>query len=341
MYCRFESCLSTYPHQNNKEARDEELNYLEQNEGGRMNDITSWHSYPSVFTLGHRYLAELLKDDVLVEEKIDGSQFSFGKFQFGNEPEGLRCRSKGCQLNVEYPEKMFACAVNNVKEVYDRLHLGWTYRAEYLGKPKHNSLAYERVPHRNLIIFDINTNEEEYLSYEKKSAECERLGFECMPKMYYGKIDEPKQVLEYLERQSILGGQKVEGVVIKNYFKFGQDKKCLMGKYVSEAFKEVHAREWKNSNPSSGDIIDRLILEYKTPARWNKSVLHLKERGKIEGTPKDIGLLIKEAQQDIIKECEDELKQKLFDWAKGHILRGCVGGIAEWYKEELLKEQFK
>lgn len=41
---------------------------------------SSWNSYPQIYALGHRYLEDLLKDPVLVEEKIDGSQFSFGRF---------------------------------------------------------------------------------------------------------------------------------------------------------------------------------------------------------------------------------------------------------------------
>jgi hypothetical protein len=40
--------------------------------------VDSWHSYPSLFAIGHRALAELLLDPVPVEETIDGSQFSFG-----------------------------------------------------------------------------------------------------------------------------------------------------------------------------------------------------------------------------------------------------------------------
>ena len=55
---------------------------------------TSWHSYPSIYALGHRYLEELLLDPVLVEEKVDGSQFSFGVFEHPEGPE-LRCKSKG------------------------------------------------------------------------------------------------------------------------------------------------------------------------------------------------------------------------------------------------------
>ena len=54
--------------------------------------MDSWHSYPQIYALGHRYITELLLDPVLVEEKIDGSQFSFGVFEVEGEHQ-LRCRS--------------------------------------------------------------------------------------------------------------------------------------------------------------------------------------------------------------------------------------------------------
>jgi hypothetical protein len=294
---------------------------------------TSWHSYPSIFALGHRAIKELFLDEVLVEEKIDGSQFSCGRFD--NE---LKCRSKGATLNVDYPEKMFSVAVETAKSL--DLKDGWTYRTEYLLKPKHNTLAYDRVPNKNLILFDINSNEEEYLTYDDKRKEAERIGLEIVPFLFSGRVDSPETLLAFLERTSILGGQKIEGVVVKNYHRFGQDKKVLMGKYVAEAFKEIHGGEWKKNNPTSGDVIQTLILSLKTPARWNKAIQHLREQGLITDTPKDIGLLIKEVQQDIDKECVDEIKDALYKNAISHIRRGIVGGLPEWYKSELLKLQF-
>jgi hypothetical protein len=42
--------------------------------------MTSWHSYPKLYAMGHRAIADLLLDDVIVQEKVDGSQFSFGLF---------------------------------------------------------------------------------------------------------------------------------------------------------------------------------------------------------------------------------------------------------------------
>ena len=304
----------------------------------------SWHSYPSIFALGHRALAELLFDPVIVEEKIDGSQFSFGMFErvaVCDEPPELvlQCRSKGAQLNVIAPEKMFVRAVEVVSEL--PLTPGWTYRAEYLLKPKHNALAYDRIPTKHLMVFDINTGHEEYLPYDQKAAECARLGLEIVPLVFEGVIESPEHFRSMIDRVSALGGQKVEGVVIKNYRRFGWDKKVLMGKFVSEAFKEVHGAEWKAANPTKSDVLVLLIESLRTPARWNKAIQHLREAGQLTDSPRDIGLLIKEVQQDIDKECSDIIAEKLVQWAMPQVRRGIVRGLPEWYKDELVKRQFE
>ena len=299
----------------------------------------SWHSYPSIFALGHRALSELLLDPVVVEEKVDGSQFSFGLFDQEDGQRVLRCRSKGAQLNLVAPEKMFVRAVDVVREL--PLTLGWTYRAEYLLKPKHNALAYDRIPEKHLMVFDINTGHEEYMPYDQKASECARLGLEIVPLVYEGVLDTFANFRSMIDRVSALGGQKVEGVVVKNYSRFGPDKKVLMGKFVSESFKEVHASEWKAANPSKSDIVDRLIDMLRTPARWNKAVQHMRERGEITDSPRDIGLLIKEVQADIEKECMPLIAEKLAEWALPQIRRGVVRGLPEHYKEELLKRQFE
>ncbi len=295
--------------------------------------MSSWHSYPSIYAMGHAAISELLLDPVLVEEKIDGSQFSFGRID-GE----FKCRSKGKEMDPQAPEKLFKRAVDCVKAL--DLKDGLTYRGECLDKPHHNALTYDRVPKCNVILFDINSEHEQYLSREEKEAEAVRVGLEIVPVMFQGKIDDAKIVLEFLERRSVLGGQKIEGVVIKNYSRFGRDKKALMGKYVSEQFKEVHKKTWGESNPAQGDILIRLITMLKTEARWNKAVLHIAERGELENSPRDIGKLILEAKADIEKECADEIKEVLYKWALGHITRGCVGGLPEWYKKKLLESQF-
>lgn len=296
---------------------------------------TTWHSYPSIYGMGHPALAELLTDAVVVEEKVDGSMFAFGVFE-GE----LKVRSKRQQLVPDAPEKMFAAAVASAHELIPRLVDGWTYYGEYLARPKHNALTYARVPERHVIIFDVSHQPYGFLAYDEKKAEADRLGLETVPCLWSGSVTDLSQAQEFLDRESCLGGTKIEGFVIKNYFRFGPDKKALMGKYVSERFKEIHKTEWRAANPTKDDVVQALIAALKTEARWQKAIQHLREDGQIEDSPRDIGKLMAEVPADISKECTELIKDKLFEWAWPQIRRGIVAGLPEWYKEQLLQKQF-
>lgn len=293
------------------------------------------HSFPKVYAIGHGAIAELFQGDVLVEEKIDGSQFSFCK-KNGE----IILRSRGAEIFPDNPEKMFSLAVTAVKELAPLLHEGWVYRAEYLQKPKHNVLCYQRVPRNNLILFDINTGDEIYLSRIEKEAEAARVGMEIVPVLYQGVVNTPDMLYALLKNESILGGP-VEGIVVKNYAQFGRDKKVMMGKFVTEEFKETHSKEWKADNPGVGDVIDRIISTLRSEVRWAKSVQRLRDAGKIEGSPKDIGLLIKEIQTDVKAEELEFIQQKLMEFALPRILRASTGGFPEWYKKQLLESAFE
>lgn len=293
------------------------------------------HSYPKIYNLGHPAIKDLFEEAVTVEEKVDGSQFSFGVLD-GR----LVCRSRGKQIDLDMPEKLFGKAVEVVANLYHTLVEGHTYRCEYLQKPKHNTLAYDRVPRNYLIILDIEKGPNDFYCYEEKKEIADFLGLECVPLLYEGKIDTYEQFKEFLQLTSCLGGQKVEGVVIKNYVRFGRDGKALMGKYVSEDFKEVHQKDWKYRNPTRKDIIDELILQYKTTARWNKAIQHMKEAGQLCDEPKDIPVIFREINKDILKECGDEIKERLFKHFWKNISKGLTRGFPEYYKEMLAKTQF-
>lgn len=298
----------------------------------------SWHSYGAIYNLGHRALTSLFDGPVVVEEKIDGSQFSFGVF------DGiLRCRSKGAELNLVAPEKMFAPGIATAQRLgaTGLLVEGWTYRGEYLAKPKHNTLVYDRVPAGHIILFDIATDEECYLGPDAKRIAAHWLGLEVVPVLYHGPLDDVAIFRAMLETPSVLGGQKIEGVVVKNYGQFGPDKKTLMGKFVSEAFKEVHGGEWRANNPTSGDIVQALIEKFKTPARWQKALQHLTERGEIVGDPRDIGILMKEVPLDVEKEERAAIMEALYEYAWPKVRRGLTSGLPEWYKQRLLEQQFQ
>lgn len=293
------------------------------------------NSYPTVYNLGHKAIDGIFRDPVYVEEKIDGSQFSFGLI--GGE---LVCRSKGKQLILDAPEKMFIQAIESVKQRQHLLHPGWVYRCEYVQKTKHNVLIYDRVPSGFLIGFDVAVGEESYLPYSAKQLEFERINLETVPLLFHGTVPDVDTVRGFLDTISVLGGNKVEGVVVKNYQMFTAEKKVAIGKYVSEAFKEVAGGEWRKANPTGADLVTQLVTTYRTPARWQKAVQHLRDAGELQDSPKDIGPLMKEVNKDVLKEEEEAIKTFLFKYFWPKISRGLTAGLPEWYKQLLLEGAF-
>lgn len=296
-----------------------------------MNHISS---YPSVYALGHKLITQLLSGPVVVEEKVDGSQFSMSRTG-----SVLSCRSKGQDLIVDNPESMFERAIQTAREL--DLHDGWVYRCEYLQKPKHNTLNYSRTPSGYLILFDVMTGVESYLTPAEKQAEAQRIGLECVPVFYTGMVAQLSELAGFLDRESCLGGCKIEGVVIKNYSLFLPDKKMAVGKYVSEGFKERHALEWKKSNPGRADVVESLIESLRTQARWNKSIQHMRDAGRLTDTPQDIGMLLREVVTDTEKEETDAVKDALFRHFWPQIKRGITHGFPEFYKERLAQAAFQ
>lgn len=294
--------------------------------------------YPSIYALGHRALtAEFMFGPLVVEEKVDGSQFSFGVGLDGE----LNCRSKGVDLVVDAPTAMFKQAVDTALELATELTPGWVYRGEYLQKPKHNAIAYSRIPNKHIILFDVDRGGQDYLDPDEKRTEAGRLGLEVVPTFHEGPVTSLDALKALLEGESCLGGAKPEGFVLKRYDLFGPDKKSLMAKYVTEDFKETNKANWRADNPTVKDIIQRIVDTYKTEARWQKAVQHLREAGALEGSPRDIGKLMKEVPTDVLKECEAEIRDKLFSFAWPHIHRGISSGIPQWYKDELAKQAFE
>ena len=295
-------------------------------------------SYGKIWNMGHRQLGQLFDGPVLVQEKIDGSYFSFGIIE-GR----LQARSKGAALDFDAPDKMFARGIETVKNLESQLTPGYVYCGEYLNKPKHNTLAYDRTPAQNVILFDIESEarSEKWLSPDALAVEAARLGLEVVPTFGNGETVWSHIFFdECLEATSCLGGQKIEGLVVKNYNRFGLDGKMLRGKYVSEAFKEVNGADWKLRNPAQRDIQQSLALAYRTPARWNKAIVHLRDAGLLTDTPKDIGPLLKEINSDVLAECTDDIKDRLFKWAWKNLSREITKGFPEYYKQQLLEKQF-
>lgn len=291
--------------------------------------------FPKIFQLGTKYIDNIFADEVEITEKIDGSQFRFGKIN-GE----LFVASKNQELYFDNPTKMFKEGVEYIKSIEDKIPDNIIFFAEYLQKRKHNSLEYNRIPKNNLILFGVcDTNEQFDDNIEYWAKE---LDIESVPVIFKGnkKQETITFVEELLERESVLGKAKIEGVVVKNYHQTvlvgGQVMPIAMGKYVSEKFKEVHKKSWGKEN-NNKIRLSMFAESFQTEARWKKSVQRLRDEDKLEETPRDIGLLLKEINIDIIEEEEENIKEWLWKEYKGQILRTATKGFPEWYKKQLLE----
>jgi hypothetical protein len=283
----------------------------------------------------------IFEDEVEVTEKVDGSQFVFGKID-GK----MFYRSKGKAQEAVSPDKMFACGIEYIESVQNDVPEGMAFYCELLAKPKHNTLAYERVPKNNLVLFGISEQHGSRFcsSTDDLPAWADRMGIESVPVLYRGKISNPDMLLELLEKDSFLGKCKIEGVVVKNYYKQfllgGQPMPLMAGKFVSEAFKEVHRNTWKQEHTGPGKW-ELFMQGYRTEARWAKAVQHLADKGVLENDPRDIGKLMMEVKADIVEEEQVEIKEFLWREFGSQLLRKSTAGLPEWYKESLLKNSFK
>lgn len=296
-------------------------------------------SYPKVYALGHKAIGGIFNNEVVVQEKLDGSQFSFanieGKFL---------ARSRGAPIgqggNVA---NMFKKAWDTAYAIFQTgtLQVGTIVRAEAFDKPKHNTLAYGRVPVGNFIIFDVGRVGEHYLRWDEVQKLADLWCIETVPHFYTGKVNSLKELEGFLERDSVLGGVKIEGVVVKNYYRFSEDGHAMMGKYVSPEFKEKHGKDWKKRHPGGRDRIQNIITQLKTNARWEKAVQHLRDSGILLGEPKDIGNLIHEVKKDILEEEREWLEKRIFQDFLGDVLKGVTAGLPEWYKAKLAESAFE
>lgn len=287
-------------------------------------------SYPSPKNLGDRHILDLLNGGpVVVQEKVDGSQISFGIDYDGK----VHIRSRGGPIAWNTQDKLFAPAAAAIVAIKDQLEPGHIYRGEAITRPRHNCLKYDRVPAGYIALFDHQSSCGNYSSPEALAARGRDLGFEVVPTYFVGEISDPAVFSEWLQRDSFLGGCKIEGFVIKNYALAHAGAEHFAGKVVSEAFREKKGEG--RPNPTAADSPLTMAETYRTEARWNKAAQHLREAGVLTDTPADIGRLVKEVQDDIEKEHGEEIRAALYTLYRKQFMSTFVKGLPEWYKGKL------
>jgi hypothetical protein len=297
-------------------------------------------AFPKIFTLGTRYIQNIFEDEVIVEEKLDGSQFSFAKID-GE----MIYRSKGCRQMLEQPDKLFKLGIDYLESIKEIIPENIQFYCEYMAKPKHNTICYERIPKNYFMLFGLYNLKEQLFLKDRKflSDWADILGMERVPTLFQGKINSFDEIKNLLNTISFCGKSKIEGIVIKNYNKDvlvgGQVLPIMCGKFVLEEFKEVHNSNWAKENTGKGRW-DVYKNSFQTEARWLKAIFYLRDNNELENSPKDIGKLMKRVNIDIEEEEKENIKDFLWKEFGREVLKTATRGLPEFYKEYLAKQNF-
>lgn len=295
-------------------------------------------SYPKVIALGSYGTERCLMGAVIVEEKADGSQLGWGL-----DEEGQLCvRSHGQQLILDNAG-MFQPAVDYLRSInwcFTPLANLWFY-GEYFAKPKQNTLAYSRIPRHGIMLFDCFW--QGMFRRDKMHEYAEAMDLETAPILAAGELPNfDSYAQELLKQESFLGGQVIEGVVIKNYHEtisIGGKVQPLFCKLVRPQFAERNIGEHKAEGRKA--TVDSIIESCRSEARWLKAIQRRREDGKLLGAAQDIGPLIRSVQEDLAAEEKETIKAQLWAAVKDDVMRKSVAGFAEWYKEQLRTEALR
>ncbi len=295
-------------------------------------------SYPKVMNFGNSGTENALVGTLIIQEKIDGSQFRWGFDNDGNFVMG----SHHCEMFYPVKNQLFDEAVKHIYCDKTTELQNMFFFAECLAKNKHNTLTYERIPTNHLVLFDVLRNGR-WVPTSELTHWANFWGIDVIPELYCGTVGNSvegiKSLSKFLDIPSYLGGTKVEGVVVKNYGQYiqiGTQIWPIFTKYVNPEFREKNLDEHHNREGSLEFYID----SFRSEARWQKAVQHLEEQGLLTHSVKDIGNVIMEVKRDIMEEEVENIKEHMQKWICERIVRRAHAGLPEWYKDKIIKEMY-
>lgn len=291
--------------------------------------------YPKIYNLGRDETVDVLKGTCDIYEKVDGSQFKWSVDEIGE----LKVYTKSTQLVSPWHNvnRLFKTSVYHLLGIKDNCHRDLLYFGEAISKPKHNKIKYDRVPQGNTVLWAAwDTMLGCWLTHDRLQEEAKLLEIDCIPLL--GVVKEgmdTKQLDEFLDTESFLGGAKIEGIVIKNYSNFFNGTANLdsvvQAKYVSEKFREMA----KFGNPVQHD--QNYGLDFDTEIAWQKAYMRMCEGGLAEGNDKDIGKVIRELHRDIDEEYKPIILKYLWKIHSKNVKSRMTRGLADWMKAKMAR----
>lgn len=299
--------------------------------------VMTTRAFPKIFALGNHMVADIFDDEVEITEKIDGSQIGWRWIgdNFVVRSHGREIYNEAIGLTCDDP--MFIKAVDHLVSVKQTIPRGIMFYGECLCKPRQSTLTYNQTPLNYIALFGAQFDDESWTSWVNLRYFAALMHIDIAPLLVARGKTNAQQALELLDMESFLGGQKIEGIVVKSFkpwMPFGTIEYIKSAKIVSERFKETHREHWGYSNTSQGGL-ESLKQSIRTEARWRKAIQHLREDGEFTDDLRSIGPAIKRINVDIEEEEKEDLKEALWNLYRKDLLRAATNGFAEWYKLQL------
>ena len=196
--------------------------------------------YLNIFRLRDDDLPDFhVGDHIIVEEKVDGANFSF---RYDAEKDQICSFSRRVELHPkntlfgawEWSQKL------DKKKIAEVLGINLIMFAEWLAP---HTVKYPDKKYFNAYCFDImNAETEQYLPQEQVKKVVQDLGLSYVPIFYDGPFTS-WEALASLVGRTELGGEYGEGIVIKNMTRLNDPDENFQFyvKIVGEAFKEKKA----------------------------------------------------------------------------------------------------
>jgi hypothetical protein len=266
-----------------------------------------------------------------VQEKIDGSQFSFCKAADSSvAPVNFFCKGNPKRTG----DALFNKGIAVVSMLHDKLNPELVYHSEYMSKPRHNAVTYDRLPKYYCVVYDIrHIISGQFFSPAELQVECDRLGLECVALLFDNSVTrdttlDAKAVAEDLIAQimdgrlaSCLGTNKPEGVVLKCH-NFMKEATHELGttttsntklKFVTSAFKERKSTKIPKTKADSltpSQFLRSVGSLYDTQPRLRKGIQRMRDIRNLqcESSAEYREELEKDLDEDLIKEYGDMLK---------------------------------
>jgi hypothetical protein len=270
---------------------------------------------PSIDSVTPGKLANITNDDhVIIQEKINGSQFTIfkkdGELHFYN-------RNK----EVGPKGDPYVNAYLSLQKKKDFFQTGLFYHGEAMKTTKTNNASYKRMPRYYWIVYEIQREDGSLLTPDEMTATLLHTGIETTQVLYDSHKNISLQPLQEIIDQimvqiesdiieSCLGGIP-EGIVIK-VLKGTTNSRF---KQVRSVFAEMsQVKRDKIEQVSDIDFIKEIGEIYNTNGRREKAVQHMKEKGKYneKNVNANIGQMVHELDDDLLKEAEEDIKNILF-----------------------------